>query len=98
MAKQSFRGRFIGKTIRWFLCPVGNMPRLLRCLTQTSTFAETPELKEQWDTEKGRVPGNPIEAQLVNSQITQARAKLEKLYLVLSAQFESGSFTLPRIK
>lgn len=46
-------------------------------------------LPEQWDTEKARVTGNPKEAQLVNSQITQARAKLEKLYLVLSAQFES---------
>ena len=38
---------------------------------------------------KGRDIGNQKEARLVNSQITQARAKLEKLYLVLSAQFES---------
>jgi hypothetical protein len=43
---------------------------------------------DPWDTEGSRVLGQSPEALLFNAQITQAKARLEKQFLVLSAQFE----------
>lgn len=44
---------------------------------------------DQWDAEGCRVFSQSPEALLINAQITQAKARLEKQFLVLSAQFES---------
>jgi site-specific recombinase XerD len=43
----------------------------------------------QWDKETCRVIGQSSDALVVNSHITQTKARLERQYLVLTAQFES---------
>jgi site-specific recombinase XerD len=43
---------------------------------------------DQWDAKTGRVIGKSSDALQINAQITQSRARLEKQYLILSAQFE----------
>jgi hypothetical protein len=48
----------------------------------------TKTLPDQWDGEACRVIGKSSEALQINGQITQAKARLEKQFLILTAQFE----------
>jgi len=43
---------------------------------------------EQWDKSASRVKGNSPDALLLNSQITQTKAKLERHFFLLTTQYE----------
>ncbi len=45
-------------------------------------------LPHQWDKINGRMKGNTSDDLLINSQITQVKAKLERQFFILTTQFE----------